>query len=203
MVQTAEAPPPPKKKWCQKMRMEWISMFQGHRHCQIQLSYYLDVGQLRQVWELKMKHGQQMARPGKTWTLVFLGQRKRVKIITVLCTQSGLHALQFFSEPRNTMLRTDDGFKDQTHGNVSYSKHKLLGKMLVGGLAAEEEWGEGEQVRNGEYTSGQAVQSPCLAHLERLPPHHHHPLPHCRPAQPACRLHTHPHCHRPHCSPLA
>lgn len=45
--------------------------------------------------------------------------------------------------------------------------------------------------------------SPGTPHLVRLPPHHHHPLPHCRPARPACLPHTHPRSHRPHCSPLA
>lgn len=64
----------------------------------------------------------------------------------------------------------------------------------------------GSGARNSGYTSPSPPLPPAtadLAHLERLPPHHHHPLPHCRPARPACQPHTHPRSHRPHCSPPA
>ena len=39
------------------------------------------------------------------------------------------------------------------------------------------------------------------AHLGRLPLHHHHLLPHCKPAQPACLPHTHLRYHHPHYNP--
>lgn len=87
------------------------------------------------------------------------------------------------------------GFKDQTQGTVSFLYWSRWGQMqgVEGGS-------KGGMV---DTHLDRRSSSPDLAHLERLPPHHHHPLPHCRPARPACRPHTHPRFRRPHCSPLA
>lgn len=89
--------------------------------------------------------------------------------------------------------------RDQTQGTVSFP---ITVKTNVEGVEVGEGWRE--EARRGMVNTRLLVPPAAdLAHLERLPPHHHHPLPHCRPAQPACRPHTHPRSHRPHCSPPA